>query len=60
MGEEVGYLWIAEVPIQAYVLAARSVPMRPIKNVFIHVRRVWEPVAKQGPWSGREDEDLEK
>jgi len=34
--------------------------MRPIKNVFIHVRRVWEPVAKQGPWSGHEDEKLER
>jgi hypothetical protein len=34
--------------------------MGPIKNVFIHVRRVWEPVAKQGPWSVHEDEDLEK
>jgi hypothetical protein len=34
--------------------------MRPIKNVFIHIRRVWEPVTKQGPWSGHEDEDLEQ
>jgi len=39
---------------------ARSVPMRPIKNVFVHVRRAWERTAIQGRWSDHEDEGLDK
>jgi len=39
---------------------ARSVPMRPIKNVFVHVRRAWERTVNQGRWSDHEDEGLEK
>ncbi|KAH9981560.1 hypothetical protein BJV74DRAFT_778822 [Russula compacta] len=39
---------------------ARSVPMRPIKNVFVHVRRAWERTANQGRWSDHEDEGLEQ
>ncbi|KAI0273073.1 hypothetical protein BGY98DRAFT_1099566 [Russula aff. rugulosa BPL654] len=40
---------------------ARSVPMRPIKNVFVHVRRAWERTASnQGRWSEHEDEGLEQ
>jgi len=39
---------------------ARSVPMRPIKNVFVHVRRAWERTTIQGRWSDHEDEGLEK
>lgn len=40
---------------------ARSVPMRPIKNVFVHVRRAWERTASnQGRWSECEDEGLEQ
>lgn len=34
--------------------------MRPIKNVFVHVRRAWERTASnQGRWSEHEDEGLE-
>jgi len=39
---------------------ARSVPMRPIKNVFVHVRRTSERTAIQGRWLDHEDEGLEK
>ncbi|KAH9994213.1 hypothetical protein BJV77DRAFT_961527 [Russula vinacea] len=40
---------------------ARSVPMRPIKNVFVHVRRAWERTASnQGRWTEQEDEGLEQ
>lgn len=35
--------------------------MRPIKNVFVHVRRAWERTASnQGRWSNQEDEGLEQ
>jgi hypothetical protein len=34
--------------------------MRPIKNVFVHVRRAWERTVNQGRWSDHEDEGLEK
>lgn len=35
--------------------------MRPIKNVFVHVRRAWEREASnQGRWSEHEDERLEE
>ncbi|KAI9507128.1 hypothetical protein F5148DRAFT_151736 [Russula earlei] len=39
---------------------ARSVPMRPIKNVFVHVRRAWERTANQGRWLDHEDKGLEQ
>ncbi|KAI0291269.1 hypothetical protein BC826DRAFT_1106025 [Russula brevipes] len=44
----------------APVGVARSVPMRPIKNVFVHVRRAWERTVNQGRWAGHEDEGLER
>jgi hypothetical protein len=35
--------------------------MRPIKNVFVHVRRTWERTASnQGRWLEHEDEGLEQ
>ena len=34
--------------------------MRPIKNVFVHVRRARERTAIHGRWSDDEDEGLEK
>ncbi|KAI0259331.1 hypothetical protein BC834DRAFT_906793 [Gloeopeniophorella convolvens] len=38
---------------------ALSVPMRPVKSVWTHVRRLWDPMAKKGKWTKSEDTRLE-
>jgi hypothetical protein len=38
--------------------SAAAVPLRPIIAVYHHVRRIYHPCSRLGPWSPEEDEAL--
>jgi hypothetical protein len=40
------------------LIPASSIPDRPLVAIYLHVRRAYQPLRKQGAWTSSEDDDL--